>query len=108
MDLPHNPTCPEQLYQQVQKEVKDLWAYIQNRKIPAISSEIRWKKQPYGAYCTVIWKSKNHCHCDDKSCLMGKYVLKETTVKVKNNFSLEALRHFISSEKQWLENFVLE
>ena len=53
MDLPHNPTCPEQLYQQVQKEVKDLWVYIQNRQIPAISSEIRWKKQPYGGNLEV-------------------------------------------------------
>lgn len=106
MDLPHNPSTPEQLYDHVDTGVKDLWAYIQNREIPGLKSEIKWKKQPYGAWCTVRWTPKNYCHCEDPTCVMNKYVLKETTVVVKNDFGLESFRHFILAEKQWIDNFV--
>lgn len=106
MDLPHNPTSPELLYQQVNTEVQNLWAYIKSCPIASLSPEIRWKKQPYGAWCIVRWKPKTYCHCLDATCSMGKYVLKETTIIVKNDFSLEAFKHFITVEKQWIQNFV--
>lgn len=106
MDLPHTPSTPQDLYQHVNLEVQNLWAYIQNREIPGLKAEIRWKKQPYGASCSVIWKPKSYCHCTDTTCFMGKYVLKETTLSVKNDFSLEAFRHFIVAEKHWIDNFV--
>ena len=106
MDLPHSPSSPQKLFQEVEKEVHQLWAFIQNRKIPGIKPELRWKKQPYGAKCNVIWTPKLYCHCLDFTCPDGKYIVKETALIVKNDFTLEAFRHFIKSEKQWIQNFV--
>ena len=40
-----------------------------------------------------------------KTCNYSKYVLKESTLIVKNNFGLEAFRRFILNEKSWIENF---
>ena len=104
LDLPHTPTSPLQLYEAVSTEVSNLWAYIQKRDIPGLKVEIRWKKQIYGTWCTVRWFPCLYCHCNGDSC-DGKFVLKETTMLIKNDFSLEAFKHFVVSEKSWIENF---
>ena len=104
LDLPHTPTSPLQLYEAVSTEVSNLWAYIQKRLIPGLKVEIRWKKQIYGTWCTVCWFPRLYCHCKGESC-DGKFVLKETTMLIKNDFSLEAFKHFVVSEKSCLENF---
>ena len=105
MDLPHNLTSPEKIYEQVSSDITDLWNYVQKRDIPGLKLELQWKKQCYGAWCTVQWFPRSYCHCNKEDCNYGKYVLKESTVIVKNNFSLEAFKHFILNEKSWIENF---
>ena len=105
MDLPHQPTSPQKIYEAVTKEVNNLWAYIQARNLPGFKVEITWKKQEYGAWCTVRWFPKSYCHCKEPGCFLGKYVVKETHFTVKSDFSLEAFCHFIVSEKSWIDNF---
>ena len=105
MDLPHNPTSAHKLYESVGSEARHLWLYIQKQHMPGIKVEIKWKKQPYGAWFTVRWFPKSYCHCKEEDCYDGKYVLKETTIVVKNDFGLEALKRFIIAEKSWLNNF---
>ena len=53
MDLPHNPTSPEKIYEEVSSDVTDLWNYIQKWDIPGLELELWWKKQCYGAWCTI-------------------------------------------------------
>ena len=108
MDLPHNPTSPLGLYEAVSTEVSNLWAYIQNRDIPGLKVEIKWKKQFYGAWCTIRWFPRLYCHCNEEGCHDGKYVLKETTMLIKNDFGLESFKRFVASEKSWLEHFCKE
>ena len=97
MDLPHNLTSPEKLYEEVSSKVTNLWHYIQKRDIPGLKLELQWKKQCYGP--------KSYCHCNQEDCNYSKYVLKESTVIVKNDFGLEAFKLFILNEKSWIENF---
>ena len=92
-------------HKKVSSEVTHLWNYIQKRDIPGLKLELRWKKQFYSAWCTVRRFPRSYCHCNDENCNYSKYVLKESTLIVKNNFSLEAFRHFILNEKSWIENF---
>ena len=105
MDFPHTPTTPLQIYQAVTSEVNSLWYYIQQRDIPGMKPEIQWKKQCYGAWCTVHWFPTSYCHCKDKDCTDGKYILKESTIIVKNDSTLEALKRFMLAEKSWIDNF---
>ena len=107
MDLPHNPSSPDKLYEAVTQQVNNLWHYIQNRNMPSLKVEIRWKKQSYGAWCTVRWFPRLYCHCKEEECDQGKYSLKETTIIIKNDFGLESLKHFMVSEKSWIENFCM-
>ena len=104
MDLPHNPTSPAKNYEEVSSKVTNLWHYVQSRDIPGLKLELRWKKQCYGSWCTVRWFPKSYCHCNE-DCNYGKHVLKESTIIVKNDFGLEALKLFILNEKSWIENF---
>ena len=99
MDLPHNPTSPQKIYQEISSEVTYLWNYVQKQDIPGLKLELQWKKQFYGAWCTVWWFPRSYCHCNDENCNYGKYVLKESTLIVKNDFGLEVFRHFILNEK---------
>ena len=105
MDLPHNPTSPQKIYEEVSSEVTDLWNYVQKQNIPGLKLELRWKKQLYGAWCTVRWFPRSYCHCNAENCNYGKYVLKESTLIVKNDFGLESFRLFVLNEKSWIENF---
>ena len=108
MDFPHTPTNPDLLFIRVQTEVKKLWAYVDELHIPGINLEIRWKKQVYGGWCILRWKPKNYCHCKDPTCFMGKCVMKETKMIIRDDFSFEAFVHVINCEKQWINNFVKE
>ena len=108
MDLPHNPSSPDKLYEAVSSEVSHLWHYIQNQDIPSMKVEIKWKKQCYGAWCTVRWFPRLYCHCNEEQCSDGKFVIKETKIIVKNDFGLELFRRFITSEKSWIDNFCRE
>lgn len=105
MDLPHTPTPPHKLYEAVTAEVSNLHQYILSREITGIKSEIRWKKQFYGAWCTVRWFRRSHCNCKEEGCHDPQYLLKETTMYIKNDFSLESFKRFIESEKSWINNF---
>ena len=67
MDFPHTPTTPLQIYEAVTSEANSLWYYIQQRDIPGMKPEIRWKKQCYGAWCTIRWFLTSYCHCKDKT-----------------------------------------
>ena len=106
MDLQHTPTSPEQIYKEVSTVVKKLWEDLKDTEMPGVKCEIKWKKQPYGAWCTITWFPRMYCHCSDSTCCQGKYPLKECTVIVKNDFGIEAFRHFIRSEWQWAMNFM--
>ena len=105
MHLPHNPTSPQKIYEEVSSEVTDLWNYIQKRNIPGLKLELRLKKQLYGVSCTVRWFPRSYYHCNAENCNYGKYVLKESTLIVKNDFGLESFRLFVLNEKSWIENF---
>ena len=105
MDLPHNPTSPQKIYEEVSSEVTHLWNCVQKRNIPGLKLELPWKKQLYGAWCTVRWFPRSYCHCNNENCNYGKYVLKESTLIVKNDFGLEAFRRCVLNEKSWIENF---
>ena len=105
MDLPHTPTSPQKLYECVTSEATDLWHYILKQNIPGMKVEIKWKKQFYGAWCTVRWFPKSYCRCKEEDCDNGKYILKETTMFVKSDFGLEVLKRFMIAEKSWINNF---
>ena len=48
---------------------------------------------------------RNHNVIAMKKTNYSKYVLKESTIIVKNDFGLEAFKLFILNEKSWIENF---
>ena len=105
VDLPHNPSSPIKLYQIVKKGATDLWEYTKERYIPGLKLHIKYKKQPYGASCTVTWFPRTYCHCNQDECL-GQYPLREVTMIVNNDFAVASFEHSLMAEKHWLQNFV--
>ena len=99
---------PEQIFKEVSSSVAEFGQYVKNSDIPDLKVQIKWKKQPFGAWCTIRYFPTSYCRCQDSACHYGKYAVKEATIIVKNNFCMEAFKHFIIAEKQWLDNFVKE
>ena len=104
MDLPHNPTSPEKNYEEVSSKVTNLWHYIQKQDIPGLKLNYGGRSNAM-VHGTLFGGFQNHTVIAMKKTNYGKHVLKESTIIVKNDFGLEALKLFILNEKSWIENF---
>ncbi len=97
MDLPHVPSNCQQLFQQA-KEVVNKFARDLERKTVSPQLYFKVSLKLYGAKLRVTFYSPEYCHCSDKLCKEGKYLLQDTILYVKNDLDLQHLRSFLQAQ----------
>lgn len=106
IDLPHTPSSPGYLHAAA-KEIADQFAEdIKKLRKGGLKVSAFLRKTKYGAKLTVKWIPRNCCKCEDPQCLERRYAIQSSDFRVKNDFGLAALKHFLSSQLDFARQFV--
>jgi hypothetical protein len=114
MDASHYPLTAKELF----GKASDLLAKFNSNFVEISGSQQRslnlktWLQQrDYGAYVCVAWfvRDGEFCTCTEEDCkerAHHSYAVKDSTFRVKSDFTLEALEIGLRKELQYIRHFI--
>ena len=102
-DLPHIPSHPTQLYYQAVNIVDIARIDFEKKKKRKSDILLEVVSRKYGAKIGIVLYSPSYCHCQDRKCPKGKYVLLDTIIRVKCDEDIYFLKLFIGKQLQIID-----
>lgn len=108
IDLPHNPSSPQYLFSAAKEEAETFSEEIKKLKRKGgLKVSVVLRKKKHGAKLEVTWFPRNYCKCDDPQCPKRIYALQDSCFRVRDDFGLASLKHFLSTQLEFARQFVL-
>ena len=104
MDFPHIPAEPQGLLLQVQAAVDEFLAIFNSRKCTSLKLSAKVTPKSYGCSVRISWLSQAGCACFSELCQHNDCV-REVLMKIRDDFSMEALRHALAAESIFYHQF---
>lgn len=105
MDLPNTPTKPAEIAAISEKALEDFHNQIMFlEKTASISCVTKLSVKAYGCSLRISWISKANCACHGQLC-SHTVCIRETLMKVRDDFSLQALHHSFKAELLFFQAF---
>ena len=104
MDLPHKPSTPKELLGMVQAAVDDLLAAFNAKKCTSLKFSSKVTPKSFGCSVRLCWLTQVGCACFSDLC-RHNHCVREVLIKVRDDFSMEALRHSLAAESIFYDQF---
>ena len=102
-DLPHIPSNHTQLYYQAVEIVDIARVDFEMKKKRKSDILLEVVSRKYGAKVRIVLYSPSYCHCEDRKCPEGKYVLLDTIIRIKCDEDIYFLKLFIGKQLQIID-----
>jgi hypothetical protein len=107
VDLPHQPSTVEYLRSE-SKLRSELFCERAKKAKEAGGLKLKYyfHHKAYGAKINIIWLPSVFCKCAAKNCPERRYHLHESIFRVKDDYGLVALDHYLECNLKFAEKFV--